>query len=67
MVRPRGARGFLNLSDGGLASMYRASDWSVLCSGPSTPRRAASGFPSTADLSTDVVQGSQGPTADLTY
>jgi hypothetical protein len=35
MVRPRVARGFVNLADCGLASMYPASDWSVWCSGPS--------------------------------
>ena len=35
MLRPRVARGFVNLADCGLASMYPASAWSVLCSGPS--------------------------------
>ena len=33
MVRPCVARGFVELSDCGLASMYPASDWSF-CSGP---------------------------------
>jgi hypothetical protein len=35
MVRPCVARGFVDLSACGLASMYPASDWSGLCSGPS--------------------------------
>jgi len=35
MVRPCVARGFVNLADCGLALMYPASVWSVLCSGPS--------------------------------
>src|SRR5712664_490589 len=35
MVRPCVARRFRRTGGGGLASMYPASDWSVLCSGPS--------------------------------
>src|SRR5258708_17885326 len=35
MVRPCVARRFRRIGGGGLASMYPASDWSVLCSGPS--------------------------------
>ena len=35
MVRPRVARGFRRSGSCGLASMYPASGWSVLCSGPS--------------------------------
>ena len=35
MVRPCVARRFRRICGGGLASMYPASDWSVLCSGPS--------------------------------
>src|SRR5262249_29198387 len=35
MVRPCGARDFVNLGGCGLASMYPASDWSVWCSEPS--------------------------------
>jgi TolB-like protein len=35
MVRPCGARGFRRSGSYGLASMYPASGWSVLCSGPS--------------------------------
>jgi hypothetical protein len=35
MVRPCVASGFAELAVSGLASMYPASDWSVLCSGPS--------------------------------
>jgi hypothetical protein len=35
MVRPCIARGFVDLAACGLASMYPASDWSGLCSGPS--------------------------------
>src|SRR3981189_160339 len=35
MVRPCIARRFRRIGGGGLASMYPASDWSVLCSGPS--------------------------------
>jgi hypothetical protein len=34
MVRPCGARGFVDLAEFGLASMYQVSDWSV-CSRPS--------------------------------
>jgi hypothetical protein len=35
MVRPCVASGFAELAVSDLASMYPASDWSVLCSGPS--------------------------------
>src|SRR6266446_2788943 len=35
MVRPCVARGLIDLAACGLASMYPASDWSGLCSGPS--------------------------------
>src|SRR4029077_17574559 len=35
MVRPCVASGFAELVVSGLASMYPASDWGVLCSGPS--------------------------------
>ena len=35
MVRPCVARRFRRIGGGGLASMYPASDWSALCSGPS--------------------------------
>src|SRR5271167_1146423 len=35
MVRPCVARVFVELAVGGLASMYPASDWSMLCSWPS--------------------------------